>query len=118
MANSRNPDEFEEIQCEYATITAMFAHLLECFPNNSEIVGLVWNIIKINLSNRQEKAGFLTLTNLQLIAVCLYSAPEITIAKMEEANLSHEILTLLLKYQRKYLDEWHKQRMVLGNQLL
>lgn len=79
----RDPDEFDEIQCEQATTTALFAHLLECFKDNAEIVGLVWNVVRINLQDRQEKQGFVTLINLQLVAMCLYSAPEVTLQKME-----------------------------------
>lgn len=92
----------------------MFTHLLECVFSNREIVGLVWNVIKINLKDRDKKNGFLTLINLQLIGMCLYNAPELTIELMEGEGLTSVILELVEKYQRKYLDEWHKQRILLG----
>lgn len=107
-------DEFEDINNQKATATALLTYLLEVISNKEELVAMTLNVVNANLNDDSANAN-LQAINVQLLSMCIYRAPKVTIADLDKHGNWARAFTSILGMQGRLENDWQKKRFVLGN---
>jgi hypothetical protein len=76
-------------------------------------VALTINVVKANL--RDDDANkILETINIQLLSMCIYRAPVITMKALDNESLSAKAFTQMLANQGRLEQSWQKRRFILG----
>lgn len=96
-----------------ATITALMTYILENMKQSSEqLVIMMWQIIKRNMMENSFK--YLRIMNSQLACMCMYISPAKFFELVELENSIDLLFDYIFHPDSLYLNEWEKQRIVLG----
>lgn len=110
---SEPDNEFEEIDQQRSTASALLVTLLENVPANEELAMLIWQVVKANTIEEDAKK-YLVAINIQLLCMCLFRQPLLILKAMNTENVIAKVFTQMMTAQSRFEHSHQKKRYVLG----
>lgn len=95
----------------------MLTYLLEVVSDKELLVSMALNVVKANLRDETANSNVDTI-NIQLLSMCLYCAPVITIKDLDKEGIWAKAFTSILGNQNRLEHGWQKKRFVLGKKFV